>query len=141
NTEGIQVAMGQDLRKAWGDRKVKTIDGDKGVFETGVMKNVNSIKDVSLMVIVTASSTVDTAVERLSDKVDLGLMCTGVVGGTSMQYYPAQIKGIANGLKAGYEVESMMKYGVNVPDASGKIKIPADRPEQIPPVKEGVTMD
>ncbi|MFX8875748.1 hypothetical protein ABTM97_19475, partial [Acinetobacter baumannii] len=73
NTEGIQVAMGQDLRKAWGDRKVKTIDGDKGVFETGVMKNVNSIKDVSLMVIVTASSTVDTAVERLSDKVDLGL--------------------------------------------------------------------
>jgi hypothetical protein len=141
NTEGIQVAMGQDLRKAWGDRKVKTANGDKGVFETSVMKNVNSIKDVSLMVIVTASSTVDTAVERLSDKVDLGLMCTGVVGGTSLQYYPAQLKGIANGLKAGYEMEYMMKYGVNVPDAKGVVKVPADRPEQIPAVGEGVAMD
>ncbi|MES1147368.1 MAG: hypothetical protein ABUL49_01320, partial [bacterium] len=34
----------------------------------------------------------------------------------------------------------MMKYGVNHVDAaSGQIKVPADRPGEIPPVKEGVT--
>lgn len=139
NTEGIQTAIGQDIRKAWGDRKVKTVSGDKGAFETDVLKGVTSIKDVSLYVVITASSTIDTAVERLSDKVDIGLMCTGVVGGTAMNFYPNQVKGIASGLKAGYEMEYMMKHGVNHRGEGGKIKVPQDRPGEIAPVKEGVT--
>jgi hypothetical protein len=142
NAEGINQAMGRDLRKAWKDRTVVRDGKQVGAFETAALKNVNSIKDISLMVVVTASATVDIAVERLSDKVDMALMCTGVVGGTSIQFYPAQLKGIASGLKGGYEMEYMMAHGINHKGADGKTLVENSAiTETIPPLDYKVTLD
>lgn len=142
NAEGINQAMGQDLRKAWGDKMVKRNGQPVPAFETAALKNVRSIKDIPLMVVVTASSTNDIAVERLSDKVELGLMCTGVVGGTSLQYYPAQYKGIASGLKGAYEMEYMMKNGINYKVGDKEPAVPNEKiGSVVPPIDKGVTLD
>jgi hypothetical protein len=143
NAEGQHNSMANDVRQAWGSHKERDEQGvERSVLESPVLKGINKIGDVGMLVVVSASSTIDTAVERLGGKVNMGFMVTGVMGPNALPYYQAgQINGIAVGLRGNYDIEYMMKYGLNFKDAEGKIKTAyAEKPEKVyAPFAEGNT--
>ncbi|MCG9894127.1 MAG: hypothetical protein MH204_01465, partial [Fimbriimonadaceae bacterium] len=100
-------------------------------------RNVNRIEDVAAVIYVTASNTIDIGIQRLSGRVTLLCMCTGVVGPTLLPYWSAgQLSGIAIGLKGVYDNEMMMAYGVNVrPPDGGNPRVTYTKLEgEIPPI-------
>ncbi len=145
NAEGHMQAIGNNIRTAWGGRKERDENGvDRDVFQSPVLSGVRLVGDASLLVVVTASSTTDASVERLYGKVPLAFMVTGVMGPNALPYYQArQIVGMGVGLKGVYDVEYMMRYGVNYKaDGSDKAKVSyRDEAVVIEPVTQGTTMD
>ncbi len=145
NAEGHLQAVGNNIRTAWGGRKERDDTGkERGIFESPVLSNVRVVGDAGLVVVVSASATIDIAVERLYGKVPLAFMVTGVMGPNALPYYQAgQIVGIGVGLKGVYDVEYMMKYGVNYrPDGATKAKVLYKEDSVVvAPVTEGTTMD
>lgn len=143
NAEGHMQALGNNIRTAWGGKKEFDEGGvERDIFLSPVLSGVRVIGDASLLVVVTASSTTDIAVERLYGKVNLGFMVTGVMGPNALPYYQArQIVGMGVGLKGVYDVEFMMRYGVNYrAEGANRPKVPfRDQEVVIPPVEQGTT--
>ncbi|MBS1721760.1 MAG: hypothetical protein JSS66_02005 [Armatimonadetes bacterium] len=146
NAEGTLNAIAFDVRKAFASRRVKdpNTGSDRPAFESPVLSKVQTVGDAGLYMIVTASSTVDRAVERLNERTNLAVMCTGVIGPSALPWYQAgQIKGVAIGLKGVYDMEYMMKYGLNHPDPNknGRIEVPwaGKEDKSAEPVTEGKT--
>lgn len=143
NAEGTLTAIGANVRNTFSGRRVKdpNTGTDRPVFESPVLANVNSVGDAGMYMIVTASSTVDRAVERLNEKTNLAVMCTGVIGPSALPWFQSgQVKGVAIGLKGVYDMEYMMKYGLNFKDPNGRIEVPwaGKEDKSAPPVPEGV---
>jgi hypothetical protein len=123
NAENTNQAMAANLRNVWANRKTKSPQGDIDIWKSPVLQGVSKIEDVAALVVVTASNSIDIAIQRLSDKVKIICMCTGVTGPTVLPYFSSgQLKGLAIGLKGVYDMELMMTYGVN-DDSSGSKKI------------------
>lgn len=145
NAEGQVQAIANNLRTAWGGRKERNEAGvDVDIFQSPVLQDVRLVGDASLLVVVSASSTIDVAVERLYGRVPLGFMVTGVMGPNALPYYQArQIVGMGVGLKGVYDVEYMMRYGVNVAiEGTRDPKVSfRDQGVVIPPVESGTTFD
>lgn len=122
NAEGTTVSIGNDVKKLFGTRRIKNPEGvEKNVFESPVMHPITQIGDAGLFIIVTASNTIDYAVQRLTGKVDMVCACTGVIGPSALVFYQSgQLKGVAVGLKGVYDVEYMMANGLNQAGADGK---------------------
>ncbi len=134
NAEATNNAMAADLSKAFGGRSDVTPQGSyANVFTSPVLAKVRSVKDVPLVIIVTASSTFNVIVERLSGKVPLAATVTGVMGPESQIYHSSgQIVGLAAGLKGVFDLETMMEYGLNTPGPDGKVVVPSDSHPAIP---------
>ncbi len=143
NSEGTNVAMGQNLRSFWNNRRTKVEGGGEvSIWETPVLRNVNRIEDCGMMIVITASATIDIAVQRLSQRVPIGTLVTGVVGPTVLPFFQSkQVVGIAVGLKGVYDMEYMMRYGINNRDETkGRVMVTdptSDDP--VTPVSEGRT--
>lgn len=133
NAEGQANSMANDIRKAWAGKKQKNVAGQElDIWTSPVLKDVRKVGDASLLMIVTASATVDIVVERLYGKVTLACMCTGVTGPGVLPYYQAgQMAGIGIGLKGVYDMEYMLTYGLNVPDKDGKVQVRYPNKSQI----------
>lgn len=141
NAEATNTSMGTDLRNAWKGKTTKMPNGDPvDIFASPVLKNIKSIGDAGMFISVTASSSLDVAVQRLSDKVKMGAMVTGVMGPSALPYYQAkQLKGVAVGLKGVYDMEYMMKYGI-AKDGTEGAKVTWGK-NAIPAVTEGMSFD
>lgn len=142
--ESFANTLRTDLRGAIRGKKDRDTDGVlRDVFESPVMSRVNSIKDVAMIVNVTANSSGDVLVQRLSGRVPLYSMCTGVVGPQLLPYHQAgQMQGVAIGLKGVYDGEYIMHYGLNYPSfAEAKVKYQKDRNLVIEPFREVTTFD
>lgn len=143
NAEGTTVSIGNDVKKLFGSRRIKDDKGvERNVFESPVMNPITKIGDAGLLLIVTASNTIDYTVQRLSGKVDLACACTGVIGPSALVFYQSgQLKGVAVGLKGVYDVEYMMTNGLNVPGPDGKtaVEFPQKPSLSAPKVSEGTT--
>lgn len=142
NAEATNTNMGVDLRRAWTGRRTKTPTGqEKDIFDTPVLRDVRRIEDAGMMVVVTASASIDVAVQRLSQRLPMTAMVTGVVGPTVLPFFQAnQLRGVVVGLKGVYDTEYMMNFGINVPDATGRVQVEyLGSPEQVPPITEGKT--
>jgi hypothetical protein len=140
NAEGANESMRNDIKKAWGGRRVRMPDGtEQEIFSTPVLKGIGSVSDFSLMCVITASDTIDFAVQRLNDKVELVSMVTGVIAPGNLPFYQAkQLKGFAGGLKGCYDMEYMMKHGINHPEEGGKIFVNAGKiVGEVPPLGSG----
>ncbi|MGE0001467.1 MAG: hypothetical protein AB7F50_00630 [Fimbriimonadaceae bacterium] len=122
NAEGTTVSIGNDVRQLFGSRRAKDDQGvERNVFESPVLQPVRKVGDAGLFLIVTASNTIDYAVQRLSGKVKMACACTGVIGPSALVYYQSkQLEGVAVGLKGVYDVEYMMNYGLNLEGPDGK---------------------
>ncbi len=125
NAEGSTQSMGSNLKKHWTGRRTRTPDqGEIDIFDSPVLKGVKKIEDCAGIVYITASNTIDTGIQRLSGKVKIFCMCTGVVGPQILPYFQSgQVAGLAVGLKGVYDMELMMNYGVNVKDDKGVAKV------------------
>lgn len=141
NAEGQHNSMANDVKQAWAGVKGRDESGvERSVLESPVLAGIEGIDDLGMLVIVSASSTIDTAVERMGGKVNMGFMVTGVMGPNALPYYQAGlINGIAVGLRGNYDIEYMMRYGLNHRGENGKIKNEyAERPDiVVPPTPEG----
>jgi hypothetical protein len=123
NAEGNNAAMAASLRKAWSDNKdVDPAGKSRSVFESPVLASVQTVKDCSLLVLITPSDTFNVMVERLSGKIPIGAAVTGVMGPESEIYYKTkQVGGLAAGVKGAYDLESLMETGINWTGPDGKV--------------------
>jgi len=119
NLEGQTTSMGVNLRNAFAGKTDSNpaTNQSEDVFKSPVLKDINKIGDVAALIIVTASSSLDTNVERLSDKTKISAMVTGVMGPEAKPYFAAgQLKGLSIGLKGVYDMEYMMNKGLRGPE-------------------------
>ena len=146
NAEGHLQAIGNNIRTAWAGKKERNENNvETDIFQSPVLKDINVVGDASMLVVISASNTIDYAVERLYGKVPMGFMVTGVMGPNALPYHQSgQVVGMAVGLKGVYDIEYMMKYGVNVKDAKGKVRVEYEKDGNSPviePITIGTTMD
>lgn len=142
NAEGTSVSMGTDLRRFWAGKKTPMpgSPGEVDIFKTPVLQDVRKIEDCAMLLIVTASATSDIAIQRLSGRVQICCMCTGVSGPGLLPYYQSgQLSGLGIGLKGVYDMERMMNYGLNTRDENGKMQVyhanVTGPPEGYPPIQ------
>ncbi|MCA0362095.1 MAG: hypothetical protein LCH41_13710 [Armatimonadetes bacterium] len=144
NAEATNTNMGNNLREAWKGRKARVDGREVDIFATPVLGNVKKIEDAGMMIVVTASASIDVAIQRLAKRVPIMGLVTGVVGPGVLPFYQSgQLKGVAIGLKGVYDVEYMMANGINVkPGGEGKAKVEWDgnNGAEVPPVTEGKTL-
>lgn len=135
--DSMGASMANDIRKAWSSKRALATDGTvRGIFESPVLKDVRKVNDFSSLFVITGTSSLDSLVERLSDKTTMVCMCTGVMGPQSFNYYAGakQLKGLAIGLKGAYDMESLMAHGMNDPNDPETDKNEAD-PTVVPGFK------
>ncbi|MFM9874262.1 MAG: hypothetical protein ACKVQS_12450 [Fimbriimonadaceae bacterium] len=129
NAEATNTSMGANLRAAWAGRESKMPDGNEiDIFKTPVLSKVKKIEDCQMMIVITASQSIDIAVQRLAQKIDITALVTGVVGPTVLPFYQSgQIKGVAVGLKGVYDVEYLMEYGIDDAKSEGRAYVNAGK--------------
>ncbi|MBL8059870.1 MAG: hypothetical protein JNK63_04040 [Chthonomonas sp.] len=113
----------------------------RSVYESPVLKNIKTNKDLGMVVIITASASLDTMVQRMSGKgTKLAPMVTGVMAPEAMVYYASgQVVGLSNGLRGVVELETMMARGVNYSADSKEPFVKAPQfPGKIEPLPEGL---
>lgn len=110
--------MGEDLSRAWANRKVKDQEGrSRDVFASPPMQKVRKIEDFKAYVTIAASGIMPTIVPRVGQKVPVLSMITGVMFPEQLNYYKSgQLKGMVNGLSGCVEMETLMEKGI---DANG----------------------
>lgn len=143
NAENSLNAFSNSIKSAWGGRRAKDSTGrERPVFDSPVLQGVTKIEDCGAYYVVSASNSIDIAIERLGTKVTMGGLVTGVMGPGMLPYYRSgQLKGLTIGLVGVYDLEYMMEYGINTPDEKGVVNVKnLAKPEQVvPPVPEGTT--
>jgi hypothetical protein len=143
NAEGTTVSIGNDVKKLFGTRRAKDDAGrERNVFESPVLEPISKVGDAKLFIIITASNTIDYAVQRLSGKVTMVCACTGVIGPSALVFYQSgQLAGVAVGLKGVYDVEYMMANGLNKPGPDGKtlVEFPQKPEVSAEPITVGTT--
>jgi hypothetical protein len=139
NAEATNTSMGANLKAAWAGRKSKMPDGKEiDIFKTPVLAKVNKIEDCQMMIVITASQSIDVAVQRLANKIDITALVTGVVGPTVLPFYQSgQIKGVAVGLKGVYDVEYLMEYGINDAEIEGRKYVTWNEPGKVDKISVG----
>jgi len=140
NAENSLVAVGNNPRQFFNSKKVKDDSGtDRVPFDAPFMQGANQLNSFSTLIVITASDTIDYAVQRLSGRIPIFTNVTGVVGPGVLPYYQSkQLAGVGVGLKGVYDIEYMMTFGVNYPnyqEATVKDKDKQDR--VVPPLSEG----
>lgn len=111
NAEGLGQGMKADIRAAFGAKR----DGKPGqpaqpVFQSPVLEKINKLSDVSMLIVITGTKSITIALERLSGKVKIAGMVTGVMGPETLNYYLShQLEGLGAGLKGTYDVETQME--------------------------------
>lgn len=123
NPEGTGNAMASNLRKAFAGKKDTPPGGSPtDVFLSPPLKDIKSVGDAAMLINITASNTINILIERLSGRVKMGSMCTGVMGPETLTYYSSgQLSGVSVGLRGVVEMETMLQSGVNVQGPDGKI--------------------
>lgn len=133
--EASLQSISGNLKNALATKKDTSTDGSKRpVMDSPVMQGISKIGDSNAFIIVTASKTSRIAIERLTGKVTILALVTGVMGPETYNYYQSgQLAGLSVGLKGAYDTESMMQYGLNVAGSDGKTKVSnAKVPDQVP---------
>lgn len=91
------------------------LNQERDVYESPVLANIRTPKDIGMIINVSASGTLDIIVQRMSGKgAPIGAMLTGVMAPEAMVYVNSgQIVGLSAGLRGVVELETMMARGVN----------------------------
>lgn len=141
NAENSLVSVGNNTKAFFSSKKVKDANGrDSDPFTAPFLQGKSQLKDFGALIVVTASDTIDFAVQRLSGKIPIYGQVTGVVGPGVLPYYQSgQIQGLGVGLKGVYDTEYMMTYGINYPSytETERVKNKDKQDLVVPPLSEG----
>jgi hypothetical protein len=139
--EGKGKEIGESIRDAFKASKDKDPQNvERPVFESPVMKDINGVGDLSAFIVLTGTKSIVIALERLQDKVKMLGLVTGVMGPETVNYYTSnQLKGLSVGLKGVYDMETMMEFGANLPDSSGKVRYHMKKYDEVIPNWSGKT--
>jgi hypothetical protein len=115
NAEGTANALAVSVAGAFAGKKdVDDHSESRDVFASPVLKNVHTVKDLSMFIEITGSNTSKIYIQRLSGKVKLAFLVTGVMGPETFNYYQSgQLIGLAAGIKGVYDLETLLETGVN----------------------------
>ncbi len=121
--EGKGKEIGESMLDAFKASKDKDQSNvERSVLESPVMKGIEKVGDLSAFIVLTGTKSITIALERLHDKVKMLGLVTGVMGPETVNYYTSnQLKGLSIGLKGVYDMETMMQFGANHADSSGKV--------------------
>jgi len=140
NAENSLVAVGNNPKNFFDSKRVKDDAGrERMPFDAPFMQGVTRLQDFSSLVVITASDTIDYAVQRLSGRIPIYTNVTGVVGPGVLPYYQSkQLAGVGVGLKGVYDIEYMMTFGINYPSFAEAAVRDKDKQELVvPPLTEG----
>ena len=138
DAEATTNGIANDIRATFNSKKDSPPSGSpESVLRSPVFEGVQSVRNFDAVIVVTASKTSNITVERVFGKAPLMFMVTGVMGPESRVFYQSnQVVGLTVGLKGVFDMEQLVKYGVNnEPATAGGIKIVSSVfRESIPPV-------
>lgn len=135
NADGTNNAFTAGLKGAFkGKTEVNPQGKLDSVFNSPVLQGKTHLSDIAALIGIESTSATTSMIQRLSGKIKILFCVTGVMGPeTEVYYLSKQVSGLASGIKGVYDLETMMEYGVNVPDANGKVMVSAPNiPEKIP---------
>ncbi len=113
NLEGTLQSMANDFYETFKNTIAIKPDGTVAkAMESPVLANVRKIQDMALFLVVTGTGSYETILERMTGKVDLAAMVTGVMGPETVPFYESgQFVGLSTGLKGVYDIETLMEKG------------------------------
>lgn len=127
NADGTAAAMAINLRKAFAGKQDLDNGTMRDIFQSPVLQGRDTLATIPLLIGIESTAVTTTYIQKLSGRIKIIYAVTGVMGPESLPYYTSgQTSGVAIGLKGVLDLESMMEYGLNVPDASGKIHVKSD---------------
>ena len=140
DADATNQAMAQNVHKAFAGKTTMSPDGNmESVFNSPVLSKVQTDSDMSQFILITASSTTTSAIGRLGGKLPMTFLVTGVMGPETLVYYAShQLNGMCDGLKGVNDLEALMQYGLNYPDAASA-KIKDSSGVTVPPLNDGIT--
>jgi len=121
NGDAFVQSLAADMRTALSQVQVL----GRPATETQLVKdaNIRSLRDVRIIVDVTASSTNNTFMAFTRGLTKYGLMCTGVMFPEALPYVASgQVVGVTNGARGAFDFESMMKEDKSFPRAAVEIR-------------------
>ncbi len=119
--EATVQAFASNLGNAISAKTDVATDGTKKpIMQSPVMAGIQKVEDLGAYLIVTGTKSSRISIERLSGRLPMGALVTGVMGPETYNYYQTgQLAGLSIGLKGAYDMESMMESGLNTP--GGKV--------------------
>jgi len=132
--EATVQAFASNLGNAIGGKTDVSSDGSKRpILESPVMSGIQKIENLGAYLIVTGTKSSRISIERLSGRLPMGALVTGVMGPETYNYYQTgQLSGLSIGLKGAYDMESMMTSGLNVPGQAVTNKKVTEALEPVP---------
>jgi hypothetical protein len=113
NAEGTGNAIAANIRDAFrGRRDVGPGGNMTDVFQSPVLGPIQRVEDLDMYIVNTGSKTIIISLERLSRRVRMAGLVTGVMGPETLNYYiSGQLIGLSAGLKGVYDLETLMQNG------------------------------
>lgn len=134
NSEGTTNAINNNVRVAFkGKTDAAPGQGPKDVMTSPVFEGINSLSDFKSLILLTASNTEKTTIQRIK-KAPLLFMVTGVMVPEDQVYYASgQLKGLVGGIKGVFDLETLMEHGIAPSSSTEANAIKSDKyPEGIP---------
>jgi hypothetical protein len=135
SAEATAISLAGNVKATFQGHMDTTPDGRTADITTSpVLQNVATLHDIPLFIDVTGSSTSNIYIERISSKVKMSFLVTGVMGPELVPYYSAgQVKGLAKGLRGVFDLETVMDTGINVKGPDGKVTVSSSKvPGEVP---------
>ncbi|MCE9559625.1 MAG: hypothetical protein K8R88_11810 [Armatimonadetes bacterium] len=101
-------------------RTMKPDGSEASAIDSPVLKGLKKLSDFQCLIMVTGTGSYEVTLERLSGKIPMGAMLTGVMGPEAFPYYKSgQLFGLSAGVKGVFDMETLMEFGVQGPGATG----------------------
>lgn len=115
DSESATNGIANDLRSTFAPKRGFPPSGEPTpVMDSPVMKGINKVEDFQALVLITASDTTTITVGRVGKRVPIVFAVTGVMGPETKNFYQSkQIVGLSVGLKGVYDLEQLLKTGIN----------------------------
>lgn len=134
NSEGTTNAINNNVLVAFkGKTDAAPGQGPQDVMTSPVFQGVKSLSDFSALILLTASNTEKTTIQRIK-KTPLLFMVTGVMVPEDQVYYASgQLKGLVGGIKGVFDIETLMDKGISPANTTTKDAIMSDKyPNGVP---------
>lgn len=135
--EATIKSFDQNMGAALAENRSPTASNTIGFAkDSPVLSKVKKLNDFSCIVVITGTSSWKIVTDRLSGKIPIVAMLTGVMAPEALPFHKSgQLAGLSGGIKGVFDIESMMEYGLkhssstegndktivtNNPDHSGK---------------------